>query len=71
MAFQAPRVVLGDGSDYNQQAVYEDLEEMGFSGRDFALLKDWTFYDTETFSVKNLSPIVQTIPRYKYSVKWQ
>ena len=52
--FQEPRVTLGDRGDYNQNAVYEDAEELGLSGKDLHMLTEWTLYDTEVFSVDSL-----------------
>ncbi len=68
-AFQNSRVILGDLQSYNQQAVYEDLEESNLSGQDFALLKEWVFYDTEVFSPQALEPIIKTISRYSYQIE--
>lgn len=68
MAFQGPRATLGDGNDYNQQAVYEDLEELGYSGVDFAILRSWTFYDNKVFSLDSLRPILSLIKSHKYKI---
>jgi len=62
---QGPRAALGDGSNYNQNAVYEDLEEMGKSGIDYHMLTEWIFYDTETFAADSLRAIVDVIGNYR------
>ena len=62
---QGPRAALGDGSDYNQNAVFEDVEEMGKSGKDYHMLTEWTFYDTETFAADSMRTIVDVIGRYR------
>lgn len=62
---QGPRAALGDGSNYNQNAVYEDLEEMGKSGMDYHMLTNWTFYDTETFAADSMRAIVDVIATYR------
>lgn len=62
--FQGPRALLGDGQNYNQQAVYEDLEEMGYSGKDFTMLTDWTFYDKEVFAPDSIRIITDVIDKY-------
>lgn len=62
--FQGPRALLGDGQNYNQQAVYEDLDEMGYSGKDFAMLTDWTFYDNEAFAPESIQIITDVIGKY-------
>jgi len=62
--FQGPRVALGDNGNYNQNAVYEDAEELGLSGKDFHLLKDWAWYDTEAFSCDSLSRYTELIRSY-------
>lgn len=64
MDFQGPRSLLGDGQNYNQQAVYEDLEEMGYSGKDFAMLTKWTFYDHEVFAPESIRVVTDVIGRY-------
>jgi hypothetical protein len=64
MDFQGPRALLGDGKNYNQQAVYEDLEELGYSGKDFALLKSWTFYDKDVFAAESIRVITDVIGPY-------
>ncbi|ADL26417.1 putative membrane protein [Fibrobacter succinogenes subsp. succinogenes S85] len=49
--FQSPRVILGDKNNYNKNAVYEDAEELGLSGKDFHLLTEWIFYDTKVLQL--------------------
>ncbi len=61
---QGPRAALGDGENYNKNAVFEDLEEMGKSGKDYHTLTNWIFYDTETFAKDSLRVIVNTINKY-------
>ena len=63
--FQGPRVTLGDKSDYNQNAVYEDAEELGLSGKDLQMLTDWVLYDTDVFSVDSLKRYTGMIPPYR------
>lgn len=64
--FQEPRVILGDHGNYNKNAVYEDLEEVGKSGKDFHMLTSWTFYDTEVFHVDSLKEITNFIEPYRF-----
>ena len=66
---QGPRAALGDGSNYNQNAVYEDLEETGKSGVDYHMLTEWTFYDTETFAVDSMRAIVDVIDNYRDKIE--
>ena len=66
---QGPRAALGDGSNYNQNAVYEDLEEMGKSGIDYHMLTNWTFYDTETFAADSMRAIVDVIGQYRDKIE--
>ena len=65
MAFQGPRAGLGDGSNYNQNAVYEDLEEVGKSGKDYHMTTSWLFYDTEVFSVDSLHAMLSMVVQYR------
>ena len=65
--FQGPRVILGDNSSYNQNAVYEDAEELGLSGKDYHMLTEWILYDTEVFSVDSLKQYTDIIPPYRDS----
>ena len=66
---QGPRAALGDVSNYNQNAVYEDMEEMGKSGVDYHMLTEWTFYDTETFAVDSMQAIVDVIGQYRDKIE--
>jgi hypothetical protein len=66
MDFQGPRSLLGDGRNYNQQAVYEDLDEMGYSGKDYASLTEWSFYDSQVFAPESIRIITDVISRYYY-----
>lgn len=65
-AFQGARVTLGDNSNYNKNAVYEDLEEAGISGKDYHMLTEWTFYDTEVFHPDSLQKITRFIEPYRF-----
>ena len=62
--FQSPRVALGDKENFNQNAVYEDAEEIGLSGKDFQMLKEWIHYDTDVFSVDSLKRYTDIISAY-------
>lgn len=62
--FQEIRVTLGDKTNYNQNAVYEDAEELGLSGKDFQMLKEWVLYDTDVFSVDSLKRYTNIIQSY-------
>lgn len=66
---QDPRAALGDGGNYNENAVYEDLEEMGKSGIDYHMLTNWTFYDTETFAVDSMRAITDVIGFYRDKIE--
>lgn len=65
--FQGPRVTLGDNSNYNQNAVLEDAEELGLSIKDYLLLTEWVHYDTEVFSADSLKRYTDLIPPYRDS----
>lgn len=62
--FQPFRVLLGDGAFYNEQAVYEDLQELGQNPKDFDLLKKWVFYDNEVFAPESVQVISQLIGKH-------
>lgn len=62
---QGPRATFGDAGNYNQNAVYEDLEEMGKSGIDYSMLTSWIFYDTETFARDSMMAIINVINQYQ------
>lgn len=62
--FQPFRVLLGDGSFYNENAIYEDLQEMGASPKDFDLLKKWYFYDNEVFAPDSVKIYEELIAKY-------
>lgn len=63
--FQGPRAAFGDAHNYNMRAVYEDMEELGKSGADYAMLTDWVFYDTENFRVDSLKKILKYVDLYR------
>lgn len=63
--FQGPRVTFGDGGNYNQNAVYEDAEELGLSGKDYHILTQWTFYDTKIFSADSLKRYSDIVSAYR------
>lgn len=63
--FQGPRVTFGDNGNYNQNAVYEDAEELGLSGKDMHMLSSWVMYDTEVFSVDSIKQYSDLIPPYR------
>lgn len=65
--FQGPRVTLGDNSNYNQNAVLEDAEELGLSIKDYLMLTEWVHYDTEVFSADSLKRYTDLIPPYRDS----
>ena len=69
MEVQSPRAVLGDVSNYNRNAVYEDLEELGKSGIDYHMLTEWTFYDTETFTADSMRAILDVIGNYSDKIE--
>lgn len=71
MNFQGPRALLGDGRNYNQQAVYEDLDEMGYSGKDYASLTEWTFYDNHVFAPESIRIVTDVISHYYYEYPLQ
>lgn len=61
---QSPRSTLGDGNNYNKNAVYEDLEELGKSGKDYNMLTEWIFYDTEVFAADSMRAVINVIGTY-------
>ena len=63
--FQGPRVTFGDNGNYNQNAVYEDAEELGLSGKDVHMLTEWVLYDTEVYSVDSLARYASLISPYR------
>ena len=67
--FQGPRVALGDNKNYDQNAIFEDIEELGLSGKDYHMLTSWDFYDTEAFSADNLKPYSATSQPYKDKIQ--
>ena len=62
--FQPFRVLLGDGSFYNEQAIYEDLQEMDLQPTDFDMLKKWVFYDNEVFVPESVQTITRLTSAY-------
>lgn len=65
MEIQGPRAALGDASRINENAAYEDFEEMGRSSKDYHLLTNWVFYDTETFAADSMRFYATVASRYR------
>lgn len=68
LAYQGPRSMLGDGAYYDSDDVFDELEERGYSGQDFSLLKRWVFYDTQVFSLDSMQMVVNVIQRNLYDL---
>ncbi|MCF0225102.1 MAG: hypothetical protein HUK20_12605 [Fibrobacter sp.] len=63
--FQGPRSAIGDGSDYDRQAVEADILADGKSVEDFDMLRQWKFYDTEVFAVDSIKAYVNYTYKHK------
>ena len=70
LVFQPHRVMLGDKDNYDKGAVYDEIEEDGLFGEDYSLLRNWIFYDSETFSTDSVNRITDKIVKYTHSLKW-
>lgn len=55
--FQPIRAYFGDGSFYDDEATYDELEERDMNGIDFQFAKSWMFYDTRVLSIDSLQEI--------------
>jgi len=64
--YQWSRSIFGDGADYDDDAVYDELEERQMQGKDFRYLRSWIFYDTEVLSLDSLKPFVDVVNRNRY-----
>ena len=69
--FNGIRALFVDSRRFNDRAVYEDLEEMGMSGRDYNILKNWVFYDKRVFSTDSLRVLNQTLQKHKNEIDWR
>ena len=68
IAFQGPRVAIGDAVKYDKNAVLEDVDESGRDDDDFLMLTDWMFYDTEIFTPDSIRVYTQMIKhRWNYT----
>lgn len=70
MEFQKKRAIIGDGQFYNDMAIDEDLEESGHSRFDYAMLKNWVFYDKQVFSPESLDYIVSLIKENENKINY-
>ncbi len=66
LEIQPHRVMLGDKENYEENFVYDEIEEEGLQGEDYLLLKSWIFYDTEAFSADSLKRITNKILKYTH-----
>lgn len=62
---QGPRAALGDGHDYDVNAVIADLKADGKSVEDYAMLTLWKFYDTEVFCADSMRMFASYTYRHK------
>ncbi|MCQ2102494.1 MAG: hypothetical protein MJY98_04645 [Fibrobacter sp.] len=62
---QGPRAALGDGHDYDVNAVIADLKMDGKSVEDYAMLTQWKFYDTEVFCADSMRMFANYTYRHK------
>lgn len=62
---QGPRAALGDGHDYDVEAVIADLKADGKSVEDYAMLTLWKFYDTEVFRADSMRMFANYTYRHK------
>lgn len=68
--FQSVRATIGDGAFFDSHSVEDELDELGFYSEDYKLLRDWTFYDTEVFSVDSLNFYIKSIYKNKFSTNY-
>lgn len=69
--FNGIRPLFVDSRNFNDRAVYEDLEEMGLSGRDYNILRNWVFYDKKVFSTDSLRILDQALQKHKNEIDWR
>lgn len=62
---QGPRAALGDGHDYDVEAVIADLKADGKSVEDYGMLTQWKFYDTEVFCADSMRMFANYTYRHK------
>ena len=70
LSIQPHRVMLGDKDNYDENAVYDEMEEDGLYGEDFSLLLRWIFYDPETFALDSLKRVTDKILKYTQPLEW-
>lgn len=68
--YQGPRATIGDGRYYDYDATYAELEERGFSGKDFKTARGWMFYDTEAFAIDSIQPYLRAISNNRYLLNY-
>lgn len=64
--YQWSRATFGDGADYDDDAVYDELEERQMQGKDYRYLRSWIFYDTKVLSLDSLKPFADVVNRNRY-----
>lgn len=68
--YQRSRAVFGDGENFDEEAVIEELNERQMQSRDYTYLRSWIFYDTEVFSLESLKPFINVVYRNQYEVNF-
>lgn len=71
MEYNGIRALFVDSRNFDDRAVYEDLEEMGLSGRDYNILKNWVLYDKRVYSIDSLRILNQTLRKHKNEIDWR
>ena len=71
MEYNGIRALFVDSRNFDERAVYEDLEEMGLSGRDYSILKNWVFYDKRVYSTESLRILNLVLQKHKYEIDWR
>ena len=69
--YQWKRSFFGDGAHYDVDGVYDELEERGMSAHDLQLLRGWSFYDTDVFSLDSLNSIIKVAKHSVFPVNWR
>ena len=71
MDYNGIRALFVDSRNFDDRAVYEDLEEIGLSGRDYNMLKNWVFYDKKVYSMDSLRILNQILQKHQNEIDWR
>lgn len=68
--YQPVRAYFGDGSFYDKESTYDELEERGMNGVNLSMARSWFFYDTQVLHADTLRAMREVGERNRYLINY-